>query len=115
MQSVGMKPVVVHGSLLGRFAAGLQEGRLRVPVLARRLAAELVDRPVARCGDDPTGGTRGQSCRRPPLHGRRERVLDGLLGDVDIAEDAHQDGHGATVLLAENALDLRGCKRGHVW
>ena len=46
----------------------------------------------------------GQRCDR-----RGERVLDRLLGDVDVAEDADQDRHRAAVLLAEDTLDLRGC------
>jgi hypothetical protein len=42
------------------------------------------------------------------LQRRGERVLDRLLGDIDVTEDTDQDGHRATVLLAEDTLDLRG-------
>ena len=34
-----------------------------------------------------------------------ERVLNRLLGDVNVTEDANQDGEGATVLRAEHTLD----------
>ena len=102
------QPVVAHGALLGRFVAGVQQSGLGVPVLAGRLPAQAVDRPVAGGGDDPSRRARRQSVGRPPLHRRGERVLDRLLGDVDVAEDADQDGHRAAVLLAEHTLDLRG-------
>jgi len=77
-----------------------------VPVLARRLAAEAVDRTVAGSGDDPPGWARWHSAGWLPLHGRHERVLHGLFGDVDVTEDPHQDGHRATVLLAEDIFNL---------
>src|SRR5207302_9110459 len=58
------------------------------------------------------GRARRHPGRGPPLHGRGERVLDRLLGDVDVAEDADQDGHRAPVLLAEDTLDLRRRRLG---
>jgi hypothetical protein len=42
------------------------------------------------------------------LHRRGERVLDRLLGDVDVTEDADHDGHRAALLLAEHALAASG-------
>ena len=80
---------------------------------AGRLPAQPVDRPVAGGGDDPAGRARRQAGRRPALHGRGERVLDRLLGDVDVAEDADQDGHRAAVLRAEDPLDLGGGQGRH--
>src|SRR5262249_24762994 len=50
---------------------------------------------------------RRQSGVRPALYRRRERVLDRLFGEVDVTEDTDQDGHRATVLGPEDALDLR--------
>ena len=96
------------GALLGRLVPGVEQGGLGVPVLPGGLPAEPVDGPVAGGGDDPAGRARGQAGRRPPLHGRGERVLDGLLGDVDVAEDPDQDGDRPAVLLAEDPLDLGG-------
>src|SRR5919109_990556 len=108
------QPVVAHRALLGGFAlVAMEQGGLGVPVLAGRLPAEAVDRPVAGGGDDPPGGAGRQPCRRPPLHRRGEGVLDRLLGDVDVAEDADQDRDRAAVLLAEHPLDLRGGQRRH--
>lgn len=86
-----------------------------MPVRARRLATEAVDRSVARGGDDPSRRAGRQSGRRPPFDGCRERVLDGLLGNVDIAEDPDQDGDGATVLLAEYMFNLGGSEARRAW
>jgi hypothetical protein len=48
------------------------------------------------------------------LHRRGERVGDRLLGDVDVTEDTDQDGHRATVLVAEHIFDLRDGEGRHV-
>jgi hypothetical protein len=39
------------------------------------------------------------------LKGHQERLLDRLLGDVDVTEDPDQDGHGTAVLFTEHPLD----------
>jgi len=42
-----------------------------------------------------------------PSHGTcAERLLHGILGDVDVAEDADQGGHGSAGRLAEDPVDL---------
>ena len=81
-----------------------------VAVLARRLAAKAVDRPVTGGCDDPPGRARRHPGRWPALHGGRERVLDRLLGHVDVTEDAYQDRHCAAVLCAEDTFNLRSRK-----
>ena len=70
---------------------------------AARLAAQPVDGPVAgRRGDPPTGV--GRDARLGPSLGRhREGVGDGVLGEIDVAEDADQRRR-ATARLA--AVDL---------
>jgi hypothetical protein len=85
------------------------------PPRRRRVSATgaAVDRPVAGGGDDPSRWARGQSDRRPPLHRCGERVLDRLLGEVEVTEDTNQDGYRVAVLLAEHALDHRGGHRRH--
>jgi hypothetical protein len=77
-----------------------------VAVLAGRFPAEAVDRPIPGCGDDPSRRARRQTGGRPPLDRRGERVLDRLLGDADVTEDADQDGHRATILFPEYTIDL---------
>jgi hypothetical protein len=57
-------PVVVHGALVGRLVAGVQERGLGLAIVAGRLAAEAVDwlravvmiRP-AGLGGSPAGGS----------------------------------------------------------
>jgi hypothetical protein len=43
----------------------------------------------------------------PALGGRRERLLGGLLGEVEVAEEADQDGEDAAPLVAEDLLEDR--------
>jgi hypothetical protein len=117
------QPVVAHRALVGRLlgarnpfdwlVAGVQQRRLGVALIARGFAAQAIDRPVAGGGDDPPGRARRQPFGRPAPDGDRERVLDRFLGDVDVAEDADQDRHGASVLLAEHTLDVRNLDAGH--
>jgi hypothetical protein len=90
-----------------RFILGcLEEDGLGVAVLARSLFAEFVDRFVPGGGDDPALRAGRQAFCWPLVEGRGEGVLNGLLGDVDVAEGADQDGDGAAVLLAEDTFDL---------
>ena len=88
------------------FAGVLQEGRLNVATLTRRFAPEAIERPVASRGDDPTRWTGWQAIGWPALHCRGEGVLDGFLGEVDVAKDADQDCHGTAVLLTEDTFDV---------
>ena len=51
-------------------------------------------------------GLGGRPSRRPPAQRDGERVLDRILGDVDVAEDADQGGHRSAGLLAKDLADL---------
>src|SRR5215218_7419326 len=84
-----------------------------VPVGAGRLAPQPVDGPVAGGGDDPPGGTGRHAVHRPALQGGQEGVLYRLLGGVDVAEEAGEDGDRAPVGLAEDRLDVRRADVGH--
>src|SRR3954471_21516038 len=87
----------------------MQQGGLGVAIVARRLAAQAVDRPVARRRDDPARRAGRHPVGRPAHDRLGERVLHRVLGDRDVAEDADEDGHGAAVLLAEDTLDVGQC------
>ena len=80
----------------------LQQLRL---VGERPLAADAVDRPVAGGGDQPGSRVRRRAVARPALGGDRERLLGGLLGEVEVAEEADQGGEDAAPLLAEDLLE----------
>jgi hypothetical protein len=49
----------------------------------------------------------GRPVARPPLGGRRERVLRGLLGELEVAEEADQGREDARPLVAEDLLEDR--------
>ena len=97
--------VVLHCVKLPRFGLRVKQERLRLPAVTRRLAPEAVQRLVAGCRDDPATRVRRHACLAPTLGGDDERLLDRLLGHVDVTEEADQVGHGAAGLLAEGELD----------
>ena len=75
--------------------------------IARGFAAQMIQRAIARGGDDPAG-RRGRHTFLRPAHQRfREGVLHRLLGEIDVTEEAHQDRDRASVLAAEYCCDLR--------
>src|SRR4051812_16256235 len=73
----------------------------------RAISADAVDRPVARGRDQPGARVGGRSVARPALGGDRERLLSGLLGEVEVAEEADQGGEDASPLVAEGLVE--GC------
>src|ERR1700677_3924527 len=70
----------------------MQQRGLGVLAVAGRLAAQPVDGPVARGGDDPPSRAGRQPGLRPAPDRLGERVLHRVFGDVDIAEDAGRGG-----------------------
>jgi len=56
------------------------------------LAAHPVDRPVACRDQQPCAGVGWPAVARPTLGGDRERLRGGLLGEIEIAEEADQRG-----------------------
>jgi len=87
---------------VGRRSARGELGRERAK---RALAPDTVDRAAARDGDDPRQRVARDAVVRPALECRRERVLDGLLGDIPVAGGADQGRDGAPEVLAVGALD----------
>ena len=70
------------------------------------IAANPVDRAIARRRDEPAGRIARPAVARPPLERRRDCVLESVLGQLEIAEDADQGGEDAAALLAEDAGEL---------
>ena len=90
----------------------LIHGRLGNLELARLLgqpplAADPIDRSVARGHDQPGSRVGQQALPRPALGGDRERLLNGLLGAVKVAEETDQRGENSSPLLAKDALEGR--------
>jgi hypothetical protein len=69
--------------------------------------ANEVDGPVSRRRDEPGGGIRRLALAWPTLRGDRESFLSGLLGEVEVAEEADEGRENATPLLAEGFLEDR--------
>jgi hypothetical protein len=105
-----------HQFLVGRLVAAerAQLGLERAaPSRPAAFGADAVERAVARGGDDPGRGVVGQAVARPALQRGQERVLDRLLGAVQITEDAGEDGDRPSRLAPEQAVDedvLRACQ-----
>ena len=83
---------------------GLERRQLGALVLEAALAADPVDRLVARGGHDPRGRVVGHPGRGPALKRDHERLLDRLLGEVEVPEDARQRGDRPAGLLPEQAV-----------
>jgi hypothetical protein len=71
----------------------------------RALAPYAVDRAVAGGGDDPRARVVGRSIARPAFERGCERVLNCVLGELEVAENADQDRDCASPFLAEEGFD----------
>jgi hypothetical protein len=103
-----LESLVGNGSLLvlrDPFGAGEQLGL----ALERPLAADAVDRPVAGGRDDPRTRVRRDAVARPAFRGAYEGVLDRVLGEVEVAENAAEDRDRAGALVAVRADQLVYC------
>jgi hypothetical protein len=68
-------------------------------------AAETVDRPIARDPGDPGPRVIRDAIGRPAFERDYERLLDGLLGRIEIAEDPDQGRDRPPGLMPEQAVD----------
>src|SRR5438105_1007377 len=73
----------------------------------RAIAADAVDRAVACGGHEPGPRVGGRPFARPALRGDREGLLGGLLGEVEVAEEANQRREHAAPFVAEDLLEAR--------
>ena len=99
---VGDHGLLVFGVGWGQLLEPAEELRL---ACERSLAPDAIDRAVACGRDDPRAGIRGRAVARPPLQGRRERILYRVLGEIEVAEDAGEDGDAAGTLVPVGAVD----------
>src|SRR5439155_25800020 len=75
----------------------------------RSLPSDPVDRAVSRGRDQPGAGILRRAVAGPALQGGRDRVLEGVLRELEVAEDADQGGEDAAPLLAEDGFDAAQC------
>jgi hypothetical protein len=66
---------------------------------------DAVDRPVSGRGDQPGTGVRGLALAWPALGCDRKGLRRGLLGEVEVAEEADQRREDTTPLVAEDVLE----------
>ena len=92
-------------SSLLRRAQTLERLELGALGLQRALAAQAVDRLVARDPRDPGAGVVRDAVARPALERDDERLLHRLLGGVEVAEDADQGRDRPSRLVPEQAVD----------
>ena len=93
---------LVHSSSV----ASCTSSRLRLR-RERAIATDAVDGAVARSRDEPRAGICGRAFAGPPLGRDRERLLGGLLGEVEVAEDADEAREDPAPLVAEDLLERR--------
>ena len=93
------------GGLVGGVVL-VHECRLMLGV-ALLVAADPVDRAVARGRGEPAAGVGRHAGLLPLLQRGHERLARRLLCDVDVTEAADERGDQAAVLLAEDPLDGR--------
>jgi len=67
-------------------AFGGEHGRFAEEFLSASLAAQAVDGSIAGSGRDPAARVGRQAVARPCAQGDGERLLDCVLGKVDVAE-----------------------------
>ena len=100
---VGDRAVVEVERIHRRFRQiGLEQPRLA----PQRLPASYpVDGAIASSRDQPGDRILRRPVTGPPLGRDRERLLGGLLGEVDVTEEADQGGEDAAPLAPEDLLD----------
>jgi hypothetical protein len=97
---------VEFGTWVRVHVVGVESMGGKMTVAAGCFASEAVDSAVAGSRGDPATRVGRYSHLRPLLRRYRERLCNGVLGEVDVAEDADQGGEDAPVLLAEELREL---------
>jgi hypothetical protein len=71
------------------------------------IAADAIDRSVARRLHEPRSWVGGNTISWPSLRSDRERLLRGFLGEVEVAEEADQRSEDPPPLIAEDPFEDR--------
>ena len=104
-----LEPLVRNRRLVHVVLPGLRHVEQATLRREPAIAANAVDRAVARGGDQPGARVGGRPLAEPALGGERERFLGGLLSEVEVAEEADQAGEDTAPLVAEDLLEDRYC------
>ena len=90
-------------------------GRLagdQLALRAGRLAAAMVDEPALGGRQEPAVGRRRDAVARPVIGGGEQRLLDGVLGSVEVARAARQRAEDPRREVAQQVLDGGGAQIG---
>jgi hypothetical protein len=98
--------VVGLGSVRRGGWCGLEGGR-SLPVGPCGLAPSLVDESPLGGPDEPCGGPLGHAVAGPVVRGGDERLLDGVLGRIEITTPPSDDAEDLRRKIAEQVLDGR--------
>jgi hypothetical protein len=102
-----LQPLVGNGRLIHIVLRSFRHLELADLGRQRAIAADAVDRPVACGGHEPGARIRRGAVPRPALGGGGERVLGGLLGELEVAEEADQCREDASPLVAKDLVENR--------
>ena len=102
-----LQPLVGKGHVFHLILGDLPELQLAKLAIQRAPAADQVDRAVSCGRDQPGPGVRRGSVTRPALRRDGEGLLSGLLGEVEVAEEADEGREHTTPLLTEGPLEDR--------
>jgi hypothetical protein len=72
------------------------------------LAADPIDGAVTGSDGEPRARVGGRALARPSLGRGGERLLDGLLGEVEVAEEADQRGEDPPPFVAKDPIEQWG-------
>src|SRR5262245_7265533 len=100
-----LQPLVPKDPLLHLVLPGL--GHLEQARLLgeRAIAADPVDRAIAGRDREPGARIGRRAVPRPALGRDRERLLNGFLGHIEVAEEADEAGEDAAPLVAEGLIE----------
>jgi hypothetical protein len=99
------RQAIVSNRFLPR-SRGRLTGQLVLATLPKLLGAELVDHAAVADPDQPATGMVWNAVVGPLLRGGEQRFLDRVLGDVEVAESAHQRAEHLRRLGAQQVLEL---------
>ncbi len=83
-------------------------GKASGAVRQRAIAAQAIDRPSPRGDREPCPGVGGHPVASPCRDGRGERILNGVLGELEIANMSDQRREHLRALVAKRARDSGG-------
>jgi hypothetical protein len=69
------------------------------------LAPDAVDGAIPGCRGQPGTRVGRNALARPPLRGDRKRLLRGILGEVEVAEEPDERSEDAAPLVPKDAVE----------